>query len=1435
MYMYNNFSSKKTKKVISALLASALVVTSGPITADAATAKVVGIKKTFTVSASATNKVTGLSKAEKKVVKVTKKGKKFTIKGLKAGKATFKIGKKSYIVKVGATTVKAAKTKLTLTKGKSATLKFTTKSGNGDTLTFKASNKNVTLAKKSAKIAKSAASVKATAKKAGKTTITATSKATGKKATVTVTVKNAAKPATTTPGASNTPVATATGSATNTPEATATATATASGSATNTPDVTATPVATATGTATATPVATGSATNTPEATEVPTEAPTKAPEVVTGGTITVTTNVSGASIKVVSGTTVVATAKTDVATSATISNIPAGTYIVEVSKAGYDTTTTTVVVNGDVTANVTLKEEDKSVSITGVTYVTEDGSKAKLEGATIGQNADIVVTFSGKIAATSANLNSVKIYKGSVLAVVNEVSVSKDRKSITINHATLDDAADYTLNLAGIQSEAGIEVAKTTVAFKTGSDLVVKSFSVNADVNDSNTNASGHNNQRVIKTTMSDLAKEALEANDTLELTLNRAIDATSIDTDKITLTRIEANGVTVKDKLNIAGIKVKGLSADDAKVLEITLGANYFNTNNDIIVLSVDGLKDLQGKSLATTTYQFVVDQGRVSMSVDGPNGVTLTNQPYYYGLTGITKADGSVLPGFRMTLKFGVPVKESTVDKDSVKLQKVDTTGSVEAYTDVETDIRFDSTGKIATVTPKKELDKDATYRLITNTNIKSIYGKPVAETVNTKFTTIDSVGPVVKSTTPETGKTDVKVGQKYEVVFQMDKASYFGTLASVPEDFSATLASSSTNNGAQVYVYNATDGVYVTTNVTAEKDLAAKTITVKFDESVLKKNKTYIVGLVGKDGSEDSARGVIEDVHGNPLEASYQMQFTTEGVDSVAPTISQITVGDAKTGTVVKNKATNLSAAATSIYNIEFSEKLDIRTASIKLEKYAPSTQTWGTAAPIAADTDSVLTSGEYLKSTYRDTFDYLQIKGDTFSNNALNRLTISGIKDADGNVMDDAQFLLTFGNGPTLVTTAASASTQINNGGGYAAGATALAVDSNTDFAANDFVAVDLENGNKFVSSLASTTTNNLVLKDSLPSSVADDAAVTKLPTTVNGVSGIDKSASIYVVLTGVNVNCKIDVDTIDTANVILKDVDGNVVDATLKVTKSNDGVNACITITPKKDLAADTQYRVYIDGVKDTAGNVISDKKFAFKTAGETVTPDVKFVNITDDDLFTTYDRDSAIVLEFSGDLVKTGEGTNAASKAGNYTLREVGGSTIAVKPVVDGKKVTLYPDTVLAANKTYTLTVADTITVGGNALSTNKKVDNVLTFKTSNQENSSVHGSLGINKATFNSTTKVLKLTFDRPLTSTQTTIDNSYFNLTAGSLGALVGTNAVISSDGLTLSMVVNTDNSAIIAGTTKIEVAAEKNITYVASTANTNVDKVAVTIEAE
>ena len=420
-------------------------VTSGPITADAATNKVVGVKKSFTVTASAANKVTGLSKAEKKVVKVTKKGKKFTIKGLKAGKATFKIGKKSYIVKVGATAVKAAKAKVTLTAGKSAAVKFTATAGNGDTVAFTTSNKKVaTLSKTSAKVSKNAAYVRVTAKAAGTAKITATSKITGKKATVKVTVKNATPVTTATPVVTETPVVT--GGATTTPDVTATPVAT--GGATTNPDVTATPVATGGATTnpdvTATPVATGGATITPDTTATP--------EVVTGGTITVT----GAAV---SGATIIVTNASGAAVD-TAKRLPAGTYTVSVTKDGYIAQTKEV------------KLEDKEAK------VVEINLEKMLEVASVKalNRAEIQVTFTKALTATqekaakTATNYTVTKEGATTSTTVKTITVADDAKSvILLLDSTLDNG----------KTANTVKVAKAIGMFADYTDNKVASEDVN--------------------------------------------------------------------------------------------------------------------------------------------------------------------------------------------------------------------------------------------------------------------------------------------------------------------------------------------------------------------------------------------------------------------------------------------------------------------------------------------------------------------------------------------------------------------------------------------------------------------------------------------------------------------------------------------------------------------------------------------------------------------------------------------------------------------------------------------------------------------------------------------------------------------------------------------------------------------------------------------
>ena len=165
-----------------------LVVTSAPITADAATTKVLGVKKTFTVAGT---KVTGLSKTEKKVVKVTIKNKKVTVKGLKAGKVSFKIGKETYNVNVGATKVTATAAATTLKVNDKTTVAIKATNGAKDKLTIKTSKSSVVKIGKSSVTAdkNGKASVTLRGLAAGTSTITVKSANTGMYAKVKITVK----------------------------------------------------------------------------------------------------------------------------------------------------------------------------------------------------------------------------------------------------------------------------------------------------------------------------------------------------------------------------------------------------------------------------------------------------------------------------------------------------------------------------------------------------------------------------------------------------------------------------------------------------------------------------------------------------------------------------------------------------------------------------------------------------------------------------------------------------------------------------------------------------------------------------------------------------------------------------------------------------------------------------------------------------------------------------------------------------------------------------------------------------------------------------------------------------------------------------------------------------------------------------------------------
>ena len=391
-----------------------------PITANAATAKVVGIGKTFTIKK--TTKVSGLSKAEKKIVKVTvnKKKRTVTVKGLKAGKATFKIGKKAYTVKVGATSITKKTVTTNMTAGETKTLSVNAVNGKGDTIQFTSSKKGVVKVNKaSAKAnAKKVASTTVTAVAAGTAKITAKSKFTGKSKTFTIKVEAAAPAATNAPTVATTPGIT---------------TPTATVAATKAPSVATTPAVQTTAPA---------GTDAPEATTgAATTAPAEstAPSVTETPDVTTTPNITGTP-------DVTETPNVDVTTAPAITTAPAATATpAAVEITAKQTGRNTITVTGEaLSANVddyTVTRGKSTLTVSEV-IVSEDKTTADIKLASSSMSAgEYSVTYNDATCTLTAEveaIDSIVIVGTSLVAQAGYDATDTNNDSATIGYKVLN-------------------------------------------------------------------------------------------------------------------------------------------------------------------------------------------------------------------------------------------------------------------------------------------------------------------------------------------------------------------------------------------------------------------------------------------------------------------------------------------------------------------------------------------------------------------------------------------------------------------------------------------------------------------------------------------------------------------------------------------------------------------------------------------------------------------------------------------------------------------------------------------------------------------------------------------------------------------------------------------------------------------------------------
>lgn len=849
--MYNNFLSKKSKKAISALLASALVITAAPINAEAATTKTLGVGKSFTVTAaSAKSKITGLSAAEKKIVSVTRKNSKskvYTIKAKTAGKVTFKIGAKTVKVNAGATKIfRNGSSKVTVTAGKYTNLDVRTAYGKGDTLTFTSSNSKVasivkgkTTAKvkynKSNSITKNTKALKAV--KAGKATITIKSKNTGKSYKLYVTVKAATPKATATPvvttNAPATPVVTETAPATTTAAAvteTPVATATAPAVTASAPAVTSTPVPTTGATITNTPAPTTGAavTSGPATTETPapttgaavTSGPviteTPAPTPVTGGTITVT----GAAV---SGATIVVTNASGAAVNIK-DRLPAGTYTVTVSKEGYVTAS----------KEVTIADKDAKV----VEFDLEENLKvASVEALNL---AEIQVTFNKKLTGDALTNAQKSVY----------YSVYKDGSSSASSVARVTVSEDQTSVILLLGDNDILEHGKNA-----NKVVVKKAIGFDADYTAENVESKDVDIPQVV-------AAKAI-GNKTFQITFSEAIKGTNITVDGAVSNTVLTNGVfTITSDTGVAATKFESELSYDHRTVTITTD-NVLTAGTYKIAVKDGAITDYAKYPVPAATQNVTID---TVTKVAAPKKVTVNSRTMVtVEFDGVVKDSATA----KLTWKSGTTSKSKTgayASKDNTKLY---------FYFAAED------------VMPVGEVD-------FTLESVQDAYGYDVPTTTFEKQT--------VKADSIATATTKVINDGKIEIIFSKAMkgtadTSNSTTAGDVNNKANYSIVNTATGEAEDLTTVNAeyveelqTDNTYIYKVVLSKSGWALKgdyTITVSGAKDAIGTEMTKMVETVNV---KDTTRPTVVKTNG-----AYEAKLSTSGKISVTFSEDMATSGD------------------------------------------------------------------------------------------------------------------------------------------------------------------------------------------------------------------------------------------------------------------------------------------------------------------------------------------------------------------------------------------------------------------------------------------------------------------------------------------------------------------------------------------------------------
>lgn len=912
----------------------------------------------------------------------------------------------------------------------------------------------------------------------------------------------------------------------------------------------------------------------------------------------------------------------------------AGTFTVQGTIAESATVKATATVT--VTAAATL-------AVSSVKAVNSTTSEIDLAGSTaVSPGAKFKIVFSSPVTASTVNLNTIKLYKGTALAPVTAVTISIDNTTVTVTPATMSNSSDYKLSLSGSIAAGTTNLTAVDYTFKTTNTTLVNTLTSDA------TGAATAITTNIVPTA-------DMGAGNTIQLAFNNKLDAGSINSSTVKIFNTTA-------ATEVAGVIAPAINGTNniRFTVPATAGTWLAAGANSKYRIEVSGVVDEFGNAVQAYSKSIICTPTAPTATVAKSDGTALVDgNTVYFGKQTTTNAAGTVLNGAKATVTFNVAMDETTISGATIYVQKIVTGQDPVA---VAGTVTYSAAAKIAQWTPNADLEQGANYKLTVANTIKDVNAQVISGLTRTFSTTVTAT-PEVATATPANGSaTAVPTASQFVVNFAFGRAIYEDTLTpaaqQVPSGAANKLVKTST-----IHVYNAATEAYVApANYTVSQEADLKNIKITFNSGVLTKNTTYAVKLVGKNASGDPAKEALSDVFSNFMVNDYIYLFTTEPQDVVAPAPLKVVSAPAgtdpflTTATEIQSGVTNFDVAKDLdvIFNKQLTTVLATaydanggnatQDGNVILEVYNPATATWAESAGTQLDTagagGAIFNDGVQNKG-------YMRIAAADLVANQKLRLRITptvgagSVKDnsPSANVMaQEYTFEFSTGNGPVIPVQATAPGTAktVTNAASLA-GATTIQVPNASLVSANtNLLAIELADGSFFFTSevgaiAAATPTgadDTITIADQLPLAVANGATIVNM-TTVNAsdakyATTVSVSDPISLRVNGAAATAKIDATTIAGAVKLYKASDNSEVPSTVTYKLVNTDQDALVSINPTADLAGSTGYYVKVSGLKDKTGNTQSAASIAAKVSFQTaavVSPVVlSNFNITDGDI-----------------------------------------------------------------------------------------------------------------------------------------------------------------------------------------------------------------------